>query len=226
MNMTHLETELKILKSSTIEMWHLVISQLAKSQIALKNFDKNLIQDIKVNEKMVNTYELKIDKDCENIIALFNPVAVDLRFVLAVLKINYNLERMGDYANSISKLIDDMESPFSEELLNSCRVMEMYDLSIGLLIDTLASFENENKELTKTIFGKDKTLNKINREAPQKVADYILKTPAEVKMAMNTLSIVRKLERAGDHIQNIAEELIFYMEAKVLKHQKKLKKEL
>ena len=163
---------------------------------------------------MVDTYELKIDKDCENIIALFNPVAVDLRFVLSVLKINYNLERIGDYANGISKLIDEMESPFSEELLESCRVAEMYDTGIGLLIDTLASFENENKELTKTVFGKDKNLNKINKEATQKIADYIINTPGEVKMAMNTLSIIRKLERVGDHIQNIAEEMIFFMEQK------------
>ncbi len=221
--MTHLETEIRVLKASISEMWHLVISQISKSQIALKNFDKNLVENIQVNEKMVNTYELKIDKDCENIIALFNPVAVDLRFVLAVLKINYNLERMGDYAHSISKLIGELESPFSEDLLNSCRVIEMYDITMGLLIDTLASFENENNELTKTVFGKDKTLNKINKEATQKIADYIINTPGEVKMAMSTLSIIRKLERAGDHIQNIAEELIFYMEAKVLKHQKKKK---
>lgn len=221
--MTHLESEICRLKASISEMWHLVISQLNKSQLALKNFDKDIVQNIQVNEKMVNTYELKIDKDCENIIALFNPVAVDLRFVLAVLKINYNLERMGDYAHSISKLIDELESPFSEDLLNSCRVMEMYDITVGLLIDTLASFENGNNELTKTVFGKDKNLNKINKEATQKIADYIINTPGEVKMAMNALSIIRKLERAGDHIQNIAEELIFYMEAKVLKHQKKKK---
>jgi phosphate transport system protein len=224
--MTHLETEIHQLKASIIEMWHLVISQINKSQLALQNFDKDIVQNIRVNEKMVDTYELKIDKDCENIIALFNPVAVDLRFVLSVLKINYNLERIGDYANGISKLIDEMEYPFSEELLKSCRVMEMYDISIELLIDTLASFEFENKELTKTVFGKDKNLNKINKEATQKIAEYIINTPSEVKMAMNTLSIIRKIERVGDHIQNIAEEIIFFMEAQVLKHAKKLKKQI
>lgn len=224
--MTHLEAEIHQLKTSIIEMWHTVISQVSKSQQALQNFDKDIVRNIQVNEKMVNTYELKIDKDCENIIALFNPVAVDLRFVLSVLKINYNLERIGDYAHGISKLIDDLETPFSEELLKSCRVMEMYEITLGLLIDTLSSFENENKELTKTVFGKDKNLNKINKEATQKIADYIISTPSEVKMAMNTLSIIRKLERVGDHIQNLAEEMIFFMEAKVLKHSKKLKKNM
>jgi len=222
--MNHLEIEINQLKASIIEMWHLVISQINKSQLAIQGSDNNLLHEIRVNEKMVDTYELKIDKDCENIIALFNPVAVDLRFVLSVLKINYNLERIGDYANGISKLISDLDSQFSNDLLKNCNVIEMYDTCMELLIDTLASFEFENKELTKTVFGKDKKLNKINKDATQKIAEYIINTPSEVKMAMNTLSIIRKLERVGDHIQNIAEEVIFFMEAKVLKHAKNLKK--
>ena len=87
---THLEIELQNLKSDLLEMWYLVISQLEKSRDALINFDKNLATEIHVNEKRVDSYELKMDQDCENILALYSPVAVDLRFVLAVLKINYN----------------------------------------------------------------------------------------------------------------------------------------
>jgi phosphate transport system protein len=219
--MTHLETELQMLKTTTIEMWHLVISQLSRSQTALINFDKEMVCVIKANEKMVNAFELKIDKDCENIIALFNPVAVDLRFVLSVLKINYNLERIGDYAKGISKLTFELDAPFSEDIISSSRVFEMFDICINLLIDSLSSFENENSQLTRSVFGKDKTLNKINKDATQIVANYIINYPENVTMAMNTLSIIRKLERVGDHIQNLAEELIFYKEAKVLKHQKK-----
>ncbi|MCX6256375.1 MAG: phosphate signaling complex protein PhoU [Bacteroidia bacterium] len=224
--MTHLEEQIQMLKASTVEMWHLVISQLSKSQAAVKDFDKSIVHNIQVNEKMVDTYELKIDKDCENIIALFNPVAIDLRFVLAVLKINYNLERIGDYAYGISKLLDDMDSPFSDELLKSCRISEMFDISIELLIETLISFENENKQLTKTIIGKEKPHNKINKDAIEKIAEYKNNTPGEIKMTMKTLAIILKLERVIDHIQNIAEEMIFHMEARVLKHDKKGKKEI
>lgn len=221
--MNHLETEIQSLKNNVIEMWHLVNSQLDKSQRVLTDFDKNLIQNIKVNEKMVDTFELMIDKDCENILALYSPVAIDLRFVLSVLKVNYNLERIGDYASGISKLVNDLENPIKEELFISTKVGLMFNLCKELLKESLTSFEHENNWETRNILCRDKAINKINREATKIVSEYIINNPADVMSAMNVLSIIRKLERVGDHIQNIAEELIFFMEAKVLKHQKKKK---
>src|SRR5262245_40311532 len=101
--MTHLDIELRQLKAEAIEMYDLVASQLKKSKNALINFDKELAREVNFNERRVNALELKIDKDCENIIALFNPLAVDLRLVLAVLKINSNLERIGDIADGIAR---------------------------------------------------------------------------------------------------------------------------
>jgi phosphate transport system protein len=221
--MNHLETEIQSLKNNVVEMWHLVNSQLDKSQKVLTDFDKNLCQNIKVNEKMVDTFELMIDKDCENILALYSPVAIDLRFVLSVLKVNYNLERIGDYASGISKLVNDLENPIKEELFSSTKVELMFNLCKELLKESLASFEHENNWETRNILCRDKAINKINKEATKIVSDYIINNPADVMSAMNVLSIIRKLERVGDHIQNIAEELIFFMEAKVLKHQKKKK---
>src|ERR1035437_7797529 len=105
--MTHLDTEIQSVKKSTIEMWKLVELQLEKGKDSLINFDKDLAREIILREKRVNAWELKIDRDCENIIALFNPLAIDLRFVLAVLKINTNLERTGDIADGIAKFVLD-----------------------------------------------------------------------------------------------------------------------
>ncbi len=221
--MNHLETEIKSLKRNVVEMWHLVNSQLDKSQRVLTDFDKNLCQNIKVNEKMVDTFELMIDKDCENILALYSPVAIDLRFVLSVLKVNYNLERIGDYASGISKLVNELENPITQELFTSTKIVEMFNLCKELLKESLISFEHENNWETRNILCRDKAINKINRDATKIVSDYIINNPGDVMIAMNVLSIIRKLERVGDHIQNIAEELIFFMEAKVLKHQKKKK---
>src|SRR5689334_81547 len=103
--MTHLEEELASLKTEITEMWLMVISQLHKTKEALIQFDKDLAREVVATEKRVNAQELKIDRECENIIALFNPVAVDLRTVLAILKINNNLERSGDIAEGIAKYI-------------------------------------------------------------------------------------------------------------------------
>src|SRR6266550_7359520 len=120
--MTHLDEELKRLKSEIISMWDLVIHQLKKTQEALVTLDKDLAHEVIANEKRVNGMELKLDRDCENIFALFNPVAVDLRFVLAVLKINNNLERIGDIAEGIAKYVAYVSSSFDEKLLEATQV--------------------------------------------------------------------------------------------------------
>jgi phosphate transport system protein len=219
--MTHLDTEIQLLKTSTIEMWDLVINQLSKSKESLAAFDKNLANDIKANEKRVDAFEIKLNMDCENILALFNPVAIDLRFVLAVLKINYNLERIGDYANSISSMLDDHDTPFDEELLNTTKVLEMFDISLGMLTDALKSFENDDVILARTIFKRDDDIDKINKKANHHIAEFLSKKSVDVNQSLSVLSIIRKLERVGDQTKNIAEEIVFHIEAKVLRHAKK-----
>lgn len=202
-------------------MWILVINQLEKSREALELCDKNLSNDIKANEKRVDAYELKIDMDCENILALFNPVAIDLRFVLAVLKINYNLERIGDYANSISSSIDELAEPYKKEFLQETRVLEMYDITLSMLKDALICFETEDNQLARTIFKRDNDLDKINKKSHVLIAELLSNQQADVAHSLNVLSIIRKLERVGDQAKNIAEEIIFHIEAKVLRHAKK-----
>src|SRR5580692_5491576 len=125
--MAQIEMELQLLKVEVANMWSLVHSQLSNARLAFLNFDKDLARAVVQKEKRVNGSELKIDRDCENIFALYCPVAIDLRFLLAVLKINSNLERIGDIAEGIAKYIIDAEAPFSEELLNVTLILPMYE---------------------------------------------------------------------------------------------------
>src|SRR6188768_1699406 len=133
--MTHLDIELKRLKEENLEMFELVMSQLAKGRDAMLNYDKTLAREVNFNEKRVNALELKIDKDCENIFALFNPLAIDLRFVLACLKINSNMERIGDIADGISRYVVEAKVPFEKELLEKTRLNEMFRMAIEMLED-------------------------------------------------------------------------------------------
>ncbi|MBS1917697.1 MAG: phosphate signaling complex protein PhoU [Bacteroidetes bacterium] len=216
--MTQLETELHLLKNEVINMWNLVRSQLEKAKSAMLNFDKDLAREVVLKERRVNGAELKIDRDCENIFALLTPVAVDLRFVLAVLKINSNLERIGDIAEGIAKYVLSIEEPFNKELLESTYVTKMYDEAINILEDTLSAFENEDTILARSVFKKDEFLDDINLRANELVEDYLKANPKEINQALYILSVIRKLERVGDQSKNISEEIIFYLEAKVLKH--------
>ncbi len=221
--MAQIETELQLLKTEAINMWTLVNSQLSKARQAFLTFDKDLAREVVLKEKRVNGSELKIDRDCENIFALFCPVAIDLRFLLAVLKINSNLERIGDIAEGIAKYIIDADVPFTKELLEVARVLPMYEEAVNMLEDTQAAFEKEDTVLARSVFKKDDFLDGINKASNKVLEAHLKDHPEDTGPGALLLSIIRKLERVGDQSKNVAEEIIFYLEAKVLKTQQKIR---
>lgn len=216
--MTPVENEISALKKEINNMWILVQSQLNKSREAMLNFDKDLAREVLVKEKRVNSFELKIDLDCENIFALYCPVAIDLRFLLAALKINTNLERIGDIAAGVAKYVIDSPVNFDEKALETTSIMRMYDEAIAIVADTRTAFESEDTALARSIFKRDEVLDVVNRNATTTIAEVIKADASMLNEGLFMLSIIRKLERIGDQSKNIAEEIIFYVEAKILKH--------
>ena len=224
--MTPLENEITALKKELVSMWILVQSQLNKTKEAMVKFDKDLAREVLIKEKRVNSYELKIDLDCENIFALHCPVAVDLRFLLAALKINTNLERIGDIAASIALYVVESSVNLDVKMLESTSLVRMYDEAVNIVTDTRTAFEKEDTVLARSIFKRDDVLDAINDNAPVTVAEAIKADVNSVAEALYVLSIIRKLERVGDQSKNIAEEIIFYVEAKILKHQESSQRKL
>lgn len=218
--MAQLDTEIGLLNDDILELMYLVKTQLEKGHKAFINFDEELAIDITINEKRVDALELKIDRDCENILALFNPVAVDLRFVIASFKINSDLERLGDHADSIAKYIMDFGEPIDEEIIKEMRIDKMFETAIQMMSHIFSAFISEDTELARKVFAKDKILNEINRNVSKITANLINKNGKDIEQYLYLFSIIRKLERVGDLLKNAAEELIFYIEAKVLKHKK------
>jgi phosphate transport system protein len=216
--MTPLENEITALKKELVNMWILVQSQLNKAKEAMVQFDKDLAREVLVKEKRVNSFELKIDRDCENIFALHCPVAIDLRFLLAALKINTNLERIGDIAAGIAQYVVNSSVNFDVSALESTSLIRMYDEAVNILTDTRTAFEKEDTVLARSIFKRDDVLDAINDAAPATVGEVIKGNIVSLPEALYILSIIRKLERVGDQSKNIAEEIIFYVEAKILKH--------
>jgi phosphate transport system protein len=223
--MSHLDIELQQLKAETLKMWALVNLQLRKGKDSLVNLDKDLAREVILSERRVNAYELKLDRDCENIFALFNPVAVDLRCVLAVLKINNNLERTGDIVEGIAKFVTNVDNTFDKQILQVTRAVEMYEAAIDMMDEVMEAFDKENTSIARRVFQKDELLDDINLKANAAIAEYIRSNPDKIESALYLLSIIRKLERVGDQAKNMAEEIIFYIEAKVLKHRSKIEKQ-
>ncbi|HEY6913215.1 MAG TPA: phosphate signaling complex protein PhoU [Paludibacter sp.] len=220
--MRHLEQELFSLRQDIIDMWKLVISQVENSGEAILSFDKELAQKVSMREKKVDAYELKIDSECENIIALHQPVAIDLRFVLAVFKINSNLERIADFAYGIARtLISTPSVILDAELISDTRLQDMIAQVNRMLTQGLDAFENEKSDFAAAIFSEDYQVDEINNNAPRIIADYIQKNPDRAYECLQLIGAFRKLERMGDHCSNIAEEIFFYIDAKILKHSPK-----
>lgn len=219
--MTQLEIELKSVREELTSLWNLVHSQLEKTLSAFINLDKDLAHEVVSIEKRVNSAELKIDRDCEDILALFSPVAVDLRFVLATLKINSNLERIADIAEGISKFVIKADYPFKPQLLEVTKVVEMFNEAIKMVEETFNAFESGDASSVRAVFKQDDFLDDINRNANDFAIDYLKNFPEDLDQALYVVSIIRKLERVGDHAKNIAEEFIFYREAMVLRHSRK-----
>ena len=219
--MKHTEKELLALKEKVSQMWRLVLSQLEKAKQAYLTGDMELAREVASREKRVDTFELKIDSDCENYIALFAPVAVDLRLVLSLIKISGTLERIGDFAEGIARhVISDGCGALAKALKDDLKMEEMFDTVIAMLSDSFVALESENTRLSGRIMQKDEQVDALYREAIKTLAGYIGKNPAHGNCVLETLLVLRKIERVGDHCSNIVEEIVFYIDAKILKHSK------
>lgn len=219
--MTHLEQDLQSLKNDTSEMIHMVQGQLETAHSSFQTFDKDILFQVKHIEKRIDAFELKISMDCENALALFSPVAVDLRFILSVLKMVTAIERLGDYAKSIVSLIAKFKQPVNQDLVNQTQVLEMFEKCKSMLHIIEISFETEDSSLARKILTLDHEIDEINLVAEAAIIKWIKDNPTDIENCIIILDCIKKLERFGDQMKNMTHEIIFHIEARMLKHQKK-----
>lgn len=217
--MKHTEKELQALKEEVSQMWRLVLSQLEKAKQSFLNGDVELAREIASREKRVDAFELKIDSDCENYIALFAPVAIDLRLVLSLIKISITLERIGDFAEGVARhVIEEECNRLDPALIEELQVEKMFDTLISMLSDSFVALESENTRISGKIMAKDNEVDMLYHQAIDIFTNYMQQNPDRIRCGLKTILVIRKLERIGDHCGNIVEEIVFYIDAKVLKH--------
>lgn len=220
--MRHTENEVKKLKSHHVEMWNLVQEQIHKAFTALKNNDKEIAREVVARERVVNAQELIVDHHCEDFIALFAPVAIDLRFVLSLIKITNNLERIGDFAASIALfVINKQTKPIDKKLNADLRLDEMMANAEEMLRLSREALVDENSALCRKVLTMDDVIDEINRKSPEIISSYIVQHPDETYEMLHVHALIRRIERIGDRTSNIAEEIVFFVDAKELRHQKK-----
>ncbi len=213
------ENELQTIKQEVNDMWELVQKQFENARAAVLSGDRNLAAVVIGREKRVNSFELRIDSDIEDFIALYNPVAIDLRFSLAMLNITSNLERLGDYAEGIARFVvrNEMDAQ-AKELVSQMGLLKMYDMVLDMLSTVFKALKDHDIEAAKSVFGRDDAIDDINRDSLDRLTEYATAHPQSVRLCLEVSALFRKLERAGDHINNLAEQTVYYIDAEVLKH--------
>ncbi|MBK5212240.1 MAG: phosphate signaling complex protein PhoU [Flavobacteriaceae bacterium] len=215
------EQQREVLNQYGFEMLSLCQSQLEKAKYAFVNHDSDLAEEVINTEKRVNALDLKIEKDCEKFLALYNPVAIDLRFIMAIRKINFDLERIADHAEGISRYVVEENKAVELSLLEALKFETMFETITSMFENITVAYDEKDVKMARKVFKKDKVLDKINRKSFKLIEAEIRKNVEITGQALILFSVIKKMERVGDLIKNIAEEIIFYIEAEVVKHKKK-----
>lgn len=220
--MKHTQSEIKALKNHHIEMWNLVEAQVDRAFEALRTHNTELARQVIASERVVNAQELVVDHHCENFIALFAPVAIDLRFVISLLKITNNLERIGDFAESIALFVLYRQNkPLDESLAAGLELPLMLSTAREMMTIARQALVDEDSAAAARVLTMDDTIDRINTEAVEKLANYIIGHPTDAVEMLHLHAVIRRIERIGDRVSNIAEDTVFFVDAKELRHAKK-----
>lgn len=217
----HFERELELLKRELIRMGSLVEEQIAHSLEALERDDDALAGRVKETDIEVDAMEIAIDKRIERLLALNQPVAVDLRLLIAALKMNNDLERMGDQARNIAEHVIQIQG-VPGELINRMQIRQMADLASRMVRDSLNAFIYQDVSLAYGVLEQDDMVDQLHQQAYRIGAAYMREKPEDIENCLHMLSVAKNLERIADLATNIAEDVVFLVEARIIKHRGRL----
>lgn len=208
-----LSAELNDVRKDILHLSVLVQAQLHKAKETLLKFDKDLGYEVIMNEQRIDKWNKRIKSDCESMLSLFKPTAKDLRFVLAAFKMVHCLSRCADFAGWIAIYISETENSFEKNLLNSCNMVEMFEEIDAMMYAVHQSIDKEDSSLLKAVFEKDEVIGRYRLMAMDAISQYIKGHPEQSQKCLYLFTVVMKLERVGDQLKSMAQEVIFYSEA-------------
>jgi phosphate transport system protein len=212
----HFHRELENIKKRVLTLGSLVEDRVRSAVKALEDMDGAAAADIVRLDYEVDEMEVEIEEECLKVLALHQPVAVDLRFIVAVIKINNELERIGDQAVNIAQRVEVIarrpRPPFTfDYAVMSEKAIRMLKMSLDALV-------NLDVDLAYKVITMDDEVDQIKKDAYDKIKQAIQELPERVGYYINLLLISRHLERMGDHSTNIAEEVIYLVEGEIFRH--------
>ncbi len=204
------------LKERLLVMAGLVEQAIQRATEAYSSRDYSLCEQVRNSEPAINRMELEIDQLALDLLAMEHPLAVDLRFILAVIHINVDLERIGDQAAGIAMRVLDLGQQPNVDL--PVDIPRLAQLASAMVRKSLQAFIEGDADLAQSVLMQDDQVDEINREAFHSLTTLIKSQPDCAPQALDTLIISRNLERIGDHATNIAEDVIFWVRGADVRH--------
>jgi len=212
----HFDQELEQLKVMLFEMASLVETAIFNSVSSVTKKDRALAEDVLAKEARINQMEIEIDDLAIKLLALQQPMAVDLRLIAAALKINNDLERMGDLAVNIAeRSIELIQEPVIKPMVDIPHIAALVQSMVRKALD---SFVNRDPELAKSVLASDDAVDDLRTASFHELVSFMERTKKNIPQALSLLSVVRNLERIADHATNIAEDVIFYVKGIDVRH--------
>ncbi len=220
---TQFQKELEELKENLLKMATLVEGTIHDAVQSLVKRDSELANEIFKREKQINDLELVIDEMCLKLLALRQPMAVDLRFITSAMKIITDLERMGDQAVNIAERALSLNQ--EPQLKPYIDLPRMAEIAQTMVKDVLDAFVNRDSKLARSVCERDDLVDGLNDQVVRELLTYMMSDPKTITRAVHLMIIARCLERIADHATNIAEDVIFMVDALVIKHHADVKEE-
>jgi phosphate transport system protein len=212
----HFESEMQSLKSQLLTMGGLVENRIHRAVDSLIHRKEHEAQKVIDSDVEINDLQIEIDERCHKILATQTPVAVDLRFIAAAMKINSDLERMGDQAVNIAEnTLKCLDKPPLKPFIDLPR---MAALAQEMTRDALDAFVRRDAELARDVLRRDDEVDDLKDQVFRELLTYMMADPGTIERALSLILISRNLERVADHATNIAEDVIFLVEAKDVRH--------
>jgi phosphate transport system protein len=212
----HFQEELEQLKTRLLEMGGLAEEQVRLAVKALMERDRELVALALNGDEPINKLHIEIDGRCFTLLALHQPMAVDLRAIVAAVKINTDLERVGDLAINIAEAARRYAQHAPVKKLID--IPRMANIAQNMLRDSLDAFVRRDTELAQRVLNEDDTLDDLKTQIFRELLTYMLQDPSTIEGALDLILISRHLERIGDHATNIAEDVIFMVSARDVRH--------
>lgn len=212
----HIRREISILKKEILALGAAVEEILYKAMKSLEDRDKALAEDVMREDAAIDGMEVEIEEECLKVLALHQPVAIDLRLIIAILKINNDLERVGDLAVNIAERSTFLST--REKIVIPPDFLKMSEISRDMLKKSLDALVMEDSAMAHKVCGMDDAVDAINREMYIFIQDEIRKDPGRMESLIHLLSVSRHLERVADLATNIAEDVIYMIDGEIVRH--------